>query len=77
VLVEPDWEVRSVVQLLSPETVALTGRIVPCPCCGFAHALRPVGQHDRRLVVDCGARTLVMGEGSRLERRPRVVIPTD
>ena len=65
------------VHLLSPETVALTGRIIPCPCCGYAHALRPVGQYDRRLVVDCGDRTLVMEEGSRLYRRPRVVIPTD
>jgi hypothetical protein len=62
------------VPLLSPETVALAGRIIPCPCCGYAHALRPVG---RRLVVDCGDRTLVMGEGSHLYRRPRVVIPTD
>jgi hypothetical protein len=66
-----------VVQLLNPETLALAGRIVPCPSCGYAHALRPVGHHDRRLVVDCGDRTLVMGEGSRLYRRPRVVVPSD
>jgi hypothetical protein len=66
-----------VVQLLNPDTLALAGRIVPCPCCGYAHALRPVGHHDRRLVVDCGDRTLVMGEGSRLYRRPRVVVSTD
>lgn len=65
------------VQLLNPETVALTGRIVACPCCGYAHALRPVGHHDRRLVVDCGDRTLVMGEGSHLFRRPRVIVHTD
>lgn len=63
------------VQLLSPATVPMTGRIVPCPWCGFAHALRPIGHHDRRLVVDCGDRTLVMGEGSTLYRRPKVLIP--
>jgi hypothetical protein len=65
------------VPLLSPDTVPLAGRIVPCPCCGYAHALRPIGRHDRRLVIDCGDRTLVMGEGSHLYRRPRVVTPPD
>jgi hypothetical protein len=59
------------VQLLSPATVPLAGHIVACPCCGFAHALRPLGHHDVRLVVDCGDRTLVMGEGSRLYSAPR------
>jgi hypothetical protein len=62
------------VQLLSPATVPLTGHIVACRCCGFAHALRPLGHHDRRLVVDCGDRTLVMGEGSHLYRRPRILV---
>jgi len=62
------------VQLLSAATVPLTGRIVPCPCCGMAHALRPLGHRDRRLVVDCGERTLVMGEGPRLYRRPRLLV---
>jgi hypothetical protein len=62
------------VQLLSPETVPLAGHIVACPCCGFAHALRPLGHHDQRLVVDCGERTLVMGEGSHLYRRPRLFV---
>ena len=62
------------VQLLSAATVSLTGHIVACPCCGMAHALRPIGHHDRRLVVDCGERTLVMGEGSTLYRRPQVLV---
>ena len=61
------------VQLLSPATVPLAGHIVACPCCGFAHALRPIGHRDSRLVVDCGERTLVMGHGGTLYRRPRVV----
>jgi hypothetical protein len=61
------------VQLLSADTLPLAGRIVPCPCCGFAHALRPLGAHDRRLVVGCGDRTLVMGEGSTLYRRPKLL----
>ena len=62
------------VQLLSASTVSLAGHIVPCPCCGMAHALRPLGHHDRRLVVDCGERTLVMGEGGSLYRRPQVLV---
>ena len=62
------------VQLISASTVSLTGHIVPCPCCGMAHALRPLGHHDRRLVVDCGERTLVMGEGSSLYRRPQLLV---
>ena len=61
------------VQLLSVATVPLAGHIVACPCRGFAHALRPIGHRDSRLVVDCGERTLVMGEGATLYRRPRVV----
>ena len=61
------------VELLSPGTVPLAGRIVACPCCGFAHVLRPLGRRDDRLVVDCGERTLVMGEGVTLYRRPRVL----
>ncbi|HWW45029.1 MAG TPA: hypothetical protein VN180_08150 [Acidimicrobiia bacterium] len=40
----------------------------------MAHALRPLGHHDRRLVVDCGERTLVMGEGTSLYRRPQVLV---
>ena len=62
------------VQLLSASTVSLTGRIIPCPCCGMAHALRPLGHHDRRLVVDCGERTLVMGVGASLYRRPQLLV---
>jgi len=63
------------VQLLNPDTVALAGRIVPCSSCGYAHALQPMGRHDRRLVVDCGDRTFVMGEGSHLYRHPRIIAP--
>jgi hypothetical protein len=62
------------VPLLSTATVSLTGHIVPCPCCGMAHALRPLRHHDPRLVVDCGDRTLVMGEGAHLYRRPQLLI---
>lgn len=61
------------VQLLSVATVPLAGHIVACPCCGFAHALRPLGHHDTRLVVDCGERIMVMGDGPTLYRRPRVL----
>jgi hypothetical protein len=61
------------VPLLSVATIPLAGHIVACPCCGFAHALRPLGHHDNRLVVDCGERTLVMGVGSTLYRRPRLL----
>jgi hypothetical protein len=62
------------VQLLSPATLPLAGRIVACPCCGLAHCLRPLRPHDPRLVVDCGDRTLVMAEGTKLFHRPRVIV---
>ncbi len=52
------------VQLLSPATVPWAGRIVACSSCGYAHVLRPLGEHDSRLVVDCGERTLVVSDGS-------------
>ena len=61
------------VQLLSAATIPLTGHIVPCSRCGMAHALRPLGHHDRRLVVDCGDCTLVMGEGAVLYRHPKTL----
>ena len=60
------------VQLLSPATVPWAGRIVACTSCGYAHALRPLGEHDSRLVVDCGDRTLVMSEGTELYDEPRI-----
>ena len=60
------------VEMLSASTVTLAGRIVACPCCGRAHCLRPLRPHDRRLVVDCGDRTLVMAEGDCLFRRPKL-----
>ena len=59
-------------QLLSPATVPWAGRIVACSSCGYAHALRPLGERDSRLVVDCGERTLVMSEGTVLYDEPRV-----
>jgi len=61
------------VQLLSAATVPLAGHIVRCPRCGYAHALQPLGRDDPRLVVSCGDRTLVMGEGSTLYAEPRLL----
>lgn len=65
------------VQLLSPATVALAGRILPCPCCGTPTPCDRLAATIAASSSNCGDRTLVMGEGSRLYRRPRVVIPTD
>ena len=64
------------VQLLSPATVPWAGRIVACSSCGYAHALRPLGEHDSRLVVDCGEQTLVISEGSVVFDHPRVAAET-
>jgi hypothetical protein len=60
------------VQLLSPATVPWAGRIVACSSCGYAHALRPLGERDSRLVVDCGERTLVVSDGAVFFDPPRV-----
>jgi len=61
------------VELLSAATLPLAGHIVPCPRCGYAHALQPLGRRDPRLVMSCGDRTLVMGEGSVLYHEPRAL----
>ena len=59
------------VEFLNDATRPLAGHIVACSRCGYAHALQPIGRGDARLVVACGDRTLVMGEGSTLYRTPR------
>lgn len=61
------------IDMLSASTVSLAGRIVSCPCCGRAHCLRPLLSDDDRLVVDCGDRVLVMAEGAKFHRKPRVL----
>ena len=64
------------VELLSEATLPLAGHIVACSRCGYAHALQPLGRRDTRLVMSCGDRTLVMGEGSVLYREPRALSKT-